>query len=158
MKFWIKQIYFDQWCSPHVISSIYVHTCVCAAVCTQVCGQAQRRCGLVEKEVITAQMGPLFCRPLYFTDSASTDKPIVLVCERTSVVVSCRISVRNPLLSFPMNLRWVCRSVCAIGWARRWHVALLKCSILFFSGKSTWRQLLTLDITLLFSKIQLNLF
>lgn len=137
MKFWNKLIYFDQWCSPHVISSVYVHMCVCAAVCTQVCGQAQRRCGLVEKEVITAQMGPLFCRPLYFTDSASTDKPIVLVRERTSVVVSWRISVRNPLLSYPMNLRWVCRYISVpytIGWTRSWHVGLLKCNVFIFLG------------------------
>lgn len=68
--------------------SSYDIKCLCAAVCTQVCGQAQRQCGLVEKEVITAQMGPLFCRPFYCTDSASTDKAIVLVREKTSVVVS----------------------------------------------------------------------
>lgn len=56
------------------------------------------------KEVIMAQMCPRLSRPLYFTDSKSTDKAIVLVCERTSVVVSSPIAVSSPLLSYPMSL------------------------------------------------------
>ncbi len=65
-----------------------MHMCVCVQLCVHRCAVRPKGGGLVEKEVITAQMCPLFCRPLYFTDSASTDKPIVLVRERTSVVVS----------------------------------------------------------------------